>query len=126
MLKKKAIWIGTLSLAAVGLLLPQWADASSSEEGTPTVTLEKQYDETHTDGHGFRHPFKKHVMKEEFQVLLDEGYSKKEIMNASMISNASDTKIEEVLKNFKEFGSWSKTAEHYGVNLEKHMITRRT
>ncbi|MGM7700324.1 hypothetical protein ACSVDE_01295 [Pseudalkalibacillus sp. Hm43] len=114
MLKKKALWIGTLGLATLGMLSPQFVGASTSGE-SPSVALEQKEDWKL----GFH--FKKHLLEDEFQALLDAGYSKKEILKASHITNASDASIEDVLQNYKETGSWKETAEHFGLDPERHM-----
>lgn len=113
MIKKKAIWIGTLGIATMGMLLPQFAGASTSET-SPTIALEQ----TEDSELGFH--FKKHLMKDEFQALQEKGYTKKEILKASHITNASDSDIEEVLQKYNETESWKNTAEHFGLDPELH------
>ncbi|MCF6136331.1 hypothetical protein [Pseudalkalibacillus berkeleyi] len=113
MIKKKAIWIGTLGLATMGMMLPQFVGASTSDE-TPTMAIEQKEEGK------MGHHFKKHLMKDEFQALQDEGYSKKEILKASHIANATDTKIDDVLAHYKSSESWKETAEQFGLDPERH------
>ncbi|GLB58747.1 hypothetical protein [Cytobacillus sp. NCCP-133] len=52
--------------------------------------------------------------------LQEKGFSKKEIFIAAHIAKFSKQKIEEVLDYYKKNdSSWEKTAQHYGVDLEK-------
>ncbi len=52
--------------------------------------------------------------------LLEKGYTKKEIFIAVHIAKHSKQKVEDVLAFYKQNeSSWEKTAQHYGVDLEK-------
>jgi uncharacterized protein (DUF433 family) len=52
--------------------------------------------------------------------LQEKGYTKKEIFIAAHIAKFSKQKVEEVLAFYKKNdSSWEKTAQHYGVDLDK-------
>ncbi|MBT2690751.1 hypothetical protein J7I93_21660 [Bacillus sp. ISL-47] len=52
--------------------------------------------------------------------LQEKGYTKKEIYIASHIAKFSNQKVEEILAFYKKNdSSWEKTAQHYGVDLNK-------
>ncbi|WNS76722.1 hypothetical protein RRV45_06965 [Bacillus sp. DTU_2020_1000418_1_SI_GHA_SEK_038] len=52
--------------------------------------------------------------------LLDQGYSKDEILRAAHIAKYSNKKVDDVLNVYKKNdSSWEKTAEHYGLDLKK-------
>ncbi|QED47091.1 hypothetical protein [Cytobacillus dafuensis] len=60
------------------------------------------------------------ITKEDFQRLLDKGYSKKDIRKAAHIAKYANKKTDDVLKFYKENNSsWKKTAEHYGLDMKK-------
>ncbi|WP_349409747.1 hypothetical protein [Pseudalkalibacillus sp. SCS-8] len=115
-MKKKGVWAGVIGIAALSMVLPQWAGASSDSGDTPTIVMEEHDGEMNRFGH---HHFKKHFIKEEFQALLDDGYTKREIFKGLHISHLAEKPIEDVLNIYKETSSWTETAEHFGVDEEK-------
>ncbi|MFD1019157.1 hypothetical protein [Thalassobacillus hwangdonensis] len=72
----------------------------------------------HTTVHGEMHE-NKAEFHEQFRDLVKQGYTKKDIVRAFHIAKKSGEDVEEILKHHKETQSWEKTAEHYGVDLEK-------
>ncbi|MBS4188730.1 hypothetical protein KHA94_00665 [Bacillus sp. FJAT-49705] len=75
------------------------------------------YAEQNTELEQHHHDF---ITKEDFQRLLDKGYSKKDILKAAHIAKYANKKTDDVLKIYKENdSSWKKTAEHYGLDMKK-------
>ncbi|MBU8880064.1 hypothetical protein BGM26_13865 [Bacillus sp. FJAT-29790] len=62
-----------------------------------------------------------HFVKEgDFERLLKQGYTKKEIYKAAHIAKYAEKKVDDVLKIYKDYGSsWEKTTQHFGVDLQK-------
>lgn len=80
---------------------------------TPSILYAKKG----TDNTEHHHHF---IKKEDFQRLLDQGYSKKEILKAGHIAKYANKNVDEVLKTYKDNeSSWEKTAEQYGLDLKK-------
>ncbi|MEH7343068.1 hypothetical protein V7122_04100 [Bacillus sp. JJ1532] len=71
--------------------------------------------------HEFKRDHHHHFINEgDLKRLLDQGYSKEEILKAAHIANYSNKKIDDVLNVYKKNdSSWEKTAEHYGLDLKK-------
>ncbi|KAB2331021.1 hypothetical protein [Bacillus mesophilum] len=69
------------------------------------------------EGHHHGHHF---MDKELVDSLMNKGFSKEEIYKASFIAKFSQAKVEDVLASYKKNGSsWDKTAQQFGVDLQK-------
>lgn len=102
-MKKILLIVSTLSFFLLGSALLQ----------TPHIS----YAEKNTDHEENHHHF---IEKGDLQRLLEQGYSKKDILKAAHIAKYTDKNVDEVLKSYKENdSSWEKTAGHYGLDLEK-------
>ncbi|MFC0417440.1 hypothetical protein ACFFHH_18675 [Cytobacillus solani] len=102
-MKKLSMIVCALSFLLLGSGFNQAPQLTNAEEG-------KQQENPH-----------RHFMNEaDFQRLIDQGYTKKEILKAAHIAKFADKKIDDVLKTYKESdSSWEKTAAHYGLDMEK-------
>ncbi|USK56447.1 hypothetical protein LIS82_08255 [Cytobacillus solani] len=102
-MKKLSMIVCALSFLLLGSGFNQAPQLTNAEEG-------KQKENPH-----------RHFMNEaDFQRLIDQGYTKKEILKAAHIAKFADKKIDDVLKTYKESdSSWEKTAAHYGLDMEK-------
>ncbi len=71
--------------------------------------------------HEFKRDHHHHFVNEgDLKRLLDQGYSKEEILKAAHIAKFSNKKIDDVLNVYKKNdSSWEKTAEHFGLDLKK-------
>ncbi|MBP2241033.1 putative HicB family RNase H-like nuclease [Cytobacillus eiseniae] len=103
----KKLWMtSTLIFLLIGSIFTFTPNQSFAEE-TSSEKGEK----------GHPHHF---IDEAEFQRLVDDGYTKKEIIRAAHIAKYADKKIDDVLKIYKENNSsWEKTAEHFGINTEE-------
>ncbi|MBS4172603.1 hypothetical protein [Bacillus sp. FJAT-49736] len=56
---------------------------------------------------------------EEFLKLERQGYKVQDIVRAAHISMYTNNSIESILRYYKKYSSWDKTAQHFGVDLKK-------
>ncbi|WP_108672383.1 hypothetical protein [Peribacillus acanthi] len=61
----------------------------------------------------------KHVDKEKIAELEKQGYTKKEIFHALHFAKYSGKTVEEVLKIYKEQGTWDLTAKELGLDFKQ-------
>lgn len=60
------------------------------------------------------------INEKDMERLLDQGYSKKEILKAAHIAKYTNKKVDDVLNVYKKNdSSWDKTAEHFGLDMKK-------
>ncbi|MBY0123125.1 hypothetical protein [Bacillus sp. S/N-304-OC-R1] len=60
------------------------------------------------------------ISEQDMERLLDQGFSKKEILKAAHIAKYTNNKVDDVLNVYKKNdSSWDKTAEHYGLDMKK-------
>lgn len=83
---------------------------------TPNAAAQNQTGTEQKGDQEYQHDF---IKQDEMDRLLKEGHSKKDILKAAHIAKYADKNIDEVLKTYKEKGSWEETAQHYGLDLEK-------
>lgn len=57
------------------------------------------------------------INKEVKDELLEQGYSKKEILIANRIAEKSEQSIEDILAFYSKTKSWEETTEHFNVKL---------
>lgn len=59
--------------------------------------------------------------KTDWKSLIEQGYTKEEIFHAKGIAMFASEKLDiaVILKQYKQSGSWEKTAEHFKVDYEK-------
>lgn len=57
--------------------------------------------------------------KEHFEKLKKEGFERKDIFTAMFIAKKADKEVSEILATYKKTKSWEKTAQTYGIDLEK-------
>lgn len=55
----------------------------------------------------------------EYQSLIEQGYSKKDIFRAKGIAHLAKKDIGDVLDHYQKSGSWEKTAAHFGIDVKK-------
>ncbi|WP_102271957.1 hypothetical protein [Cytobacillus massiliigabonensis] len=105
-MKKLSMIVCALSFLLLGSGFHQAPALTNAEEG-------KQLENPHI-------PHRHFMNEADFKRLKDQGYTKKEILKAAHIAKFADTKIDDVLKTYKENdSSWEKTAAHYGLDMEK-------
>lgn len=76
--------------------------------------------ERHNSHEHERNHYHHFISKEDFERLLDQGYSKKEILKAGHIAKYANKNVDDVLKVYRDNdSSWDKTAEHYGLDMKK-------
>ncbi|WP_221568092.1 hypothetical protein [Alkalihalobacillus sp. TS-13] len=121
-MKLKNFGLALLGIAVMGMISPQYADASNMDiEGT--VSMKSSEEVKEDEGHKGRlslAPATHHKFdKKEIRSLLEKGHSKENVFQAAQIAKLSEKSIEEVLNHYNRSKSWEKTAEHYGVSPEK-------
>ncbi|KAB2337097.1 hypothetical protein F7731_05580 [Cytobacillus depressus] len=104
-MKKILVKVWFISFVIFGLTFVQTASSAYAK-----------FHNEHFDGHSHHH----HIISDaELVRLLDQGYSKGEILKAAHIAKFANKKVDDVLKVYKENdSSWEKTAKHYGLDLE--------
>ncbi|WP_163102044.1 hypothetical protein [Peribacillus alkalitolerans] len=87
--------------------------------GLPISTsLANSHDGEKTNDHPQNHHLK-HVDKEKIAELEKQGFTRKEIFHALHFAKYSGKTVEEVLKIYKEQGSWDLTAKELGMDFKQ-------
>ncbi|WP_408009682.1 hypothetical protein ACJROX_05100 [Pseudalkalibacillus sp. A8] len=118
-MKKKSFWAAALGLAVIGMLLPQYTEAATTNMNESIMADEAREVEGHKEHISHRPAIHHKFDKREIHSLLKKGHSKEDVFQAAHIARHSEKRIEEVLTYYKRSKSWEQTAEHFGVSPEK-------